>query len=225
MTQLPAHGWIPAAMVGAAASAATGPYARHAARRAREAVLAVDPASPRAGVVPPAWALTFAGALVGVLVGVGIGWSAQLPAYLALAVSATLLSATDLAAYRLPDSILYPAGTVALALLTTASAVDGAWTNLWRCLLAAALLGTASLVLALIATGQMGLGDVKLSTLVGMWLGYLGWRHLAIGITAAFAFAGLYVLARRAARGLAASGPIPFGPFLYAGAAVSLLAR
>lgn len=225
MTHLPAQGWIPAALLGAAASAATGPYARHAARRAHEAVLAVDPASPRAGIVPPAWALALAGALVGVLVGVGIGWSAQLPAYLVLAVSATLLSATDLAAYRLPDRILYPAGTAALALLTTASAVDGAWTSLWRCLLAAALLGTGFLVLALIATGQLGAGDVKLSTLIGMWLGYLGWRHLAIGSIAAFAFAALYVLARRAARGPAGSGPIPFGPFLCAGAAVSLLAR
>jgi leader peptidase (prepilin peptidase)/N-methyltransferase len=225
MTQLPAHGWVPAALLSAAVSAATGPFARHAARRAHETVLAVDPASPRAGIVPPAWALALAGALFGVLVGVGIGWSAQLPAYLVLAASATLLSAIDLAAYRLPDSILYPAGTAALALLTTASAVDGTWTSLWRCLLAAASLGTAFLVLALIATGQLGLGDVKLSTLVGMWLGYLSWRHLVIGIIAAFAFAALYVLARRVARGLAGSGPIPFGPFLYVGAAVSLLAR
>jgi leader peptidase (prepilin peptidase) / N-methyltransferase len=225
MTQLPAHGWVPAALLGAAVSAAAGPYAHSAAHRARETVVAVDSESPRAGAVPPTWTLALAGALVGALVGVGIGWSAQLPAYLVLAVSATPLSATDVAAYRLPDSILYRAGTVALALLTTASAAGGTWSSLWRSLIAAALLGTGFLVLALIATGQLGLGDVKLSSLVGMWLGYLGWRHLAFGITAALAFAALYILARRATRSAAEPGPIPFGPFLYAGAAVALLVR
>lgn len=225
MTPLPAHGWVPAALLGAAATAATSPYARRAAYRAREAVLAVSPASPRAGAVPPTWALALAGALAGTLVGVGIGWSASLPAYLVLAVSATPLSATDMAAYRLPDSILYPAGAAALALLTTASAAGGTWTSLWRCLLAAALLGTGFLLLALIATGQLGLGDVKLSALIGMWLGYQGWRHLATGIIAAFSFAALFILARRAARGAAGSGPIPLGPFLCAGAVAALLAR
>lgn len=225
MTQLLAHGWVPAALLGTAASAATAPYAHRAACRAREAVLAVDSASPRAGVVSPVWALALAGALVGTLVGVGIGWTASLPAYLVLAVSATPLSAIDVAAYRLPDSILYPAGAAALALLTTASAAGGTWTSLWRCLLAAALLGTGFLLLALIAAGQLGLGDVKLSALIGVWLGYQGWRHLAAGIIAAFAFATLYILARRAARGQAGSGPIPLGPFLCAGAAAALLAR
>jgi leader peptidase (prepilin peptidase) / N-methyltransferase len=224
MTELPAHGWAPAALLSAAVSAATGPYARRTARRAHEAVLAVDSASPRAGAVAPGWALALASALAGILVGVGIGWSAQLPAYLVFAASTTLLSATDVAAYRLPDSILYPAGTAALALLTTASAVDGAWTSLWRCLLAAALLGTAFLVLALIATGQLGLGDVKLSTLVGMWLGYLGWNRVLLGVLATYMLAALYIIGARLVR-KTRGRTFAFGPFLFAGALAALLLR
>jgi leader peptidase (prepilin peptidase)/N-methyltransferase len=68
----------------------------------------------------------------------------------------------------------------------------------------------------------LGFGDVKLAGVLGLYLGYLGWRSFAIGaLTPSFlggAFAiGLLVL-RRANRKTA----IAYGPFLIAGALIGV---
>ena len=70
----------------------------------------------------------------------------------------------------------------------------------------------------------MGMGDVKLSGVLGLFLGYLGFGPLAVGVFAAFLLGGLagilILLTRRGTRRTA----IPFGPWMLAGAWLGILA-
>ena len=70
----------------------------------------------------------------------------------------------------------------------------------------------------------MGLGDVKLAGVLGLYLGYLGWAPLIVGAAGGFFLGGLFgiilLLVRRATRGSA----IPFGPWMFAGAWVGVFA-
>jgi leader peptidase (prepilin peptidase)/N-methyltransferase len=67
-----------------------------------------------------------------------------------------------------------------------------------------------------------GLGDVKLAALVGLFLGWLGWRTLTAGTFAAFllaAVATVPLLLRRLDR----KTRIPFAPFMITGALISIV--
>jgi leader peptidase (prepilin peptidase)/N-methyltransferase len=67
------------------------------------------------------------------------------------------------------------------------------------------------------------MGDVKLAGVIGLFLGFLGWGPLVVGVFSAFLLGGVFglglIIARRAGR---ASG-VPFGPWMFAGAWVGAL--
>jgi len=76
----------------------------------------------------------------------------------------------------------------------------------------------------LIRPDQLGLGDVKLAGLLGIALGWFGWRAVLVGTALAFvgcAVAGLWLLATK--RGKLTSA-VPLGPFMVAGAVAVVLA-
>jgi leader peptidase (prepilin peptidase)/N-methyltransferase len=87
----------------------------------------------------------------------------------------------------------------------------------------AGILFVLYLALALISPRGMGMGDVKLAGVLGLYLGWVGWSALAVGALAAFLIGGLVgiglILARRASR----STGIPFGPWMLAGAWVGII--
>lgn len=138
------------------------------------------------------------------------------------AVGLALLVAADLAVHRLPDRLTVPtAGWVLLCWLTLC--LSGApWANLGRALLAGAVLGVAFLLLCLLTPDGLGLGDVKLAAVLGVVLGWFGWLEVLAGVLGAFLLGGLFamvlLLARRAGRRTA----VAFGPWLVAGAVLSL---
>jgi leader peptidase (prepilin peptidase)/N-methyltransferase len=153
-----------------------------------------------------------------------VGLSAALPAFLYLAAVAVALALIDLDVRRLPDAIVLPSIPVAVVLLALASWGTGDWGAVAR----GAIGGVALLVFYflpnLVRPGAMGLGDVKLAGLLGLYLAWVGWGELVVGAFAAFLFGGLVsiplVLARRAGRG----SKIPFGPFMLLGAGFGLAA-
>jgi leader peptidase (prepilin peptidase)/N-methyltransferase len=75
-----------------------------------------------------------------------------------------------------------------------------------------------------VAPGGMGFGDVRLAGCCGAFLGWIGYRTLAVGLLLGFLSAGVVaialVLAGRARRKTA----LPFGPFLALGTVVAVLA-
>ena len=115
----------------------------------------------------------------------------------------------------IPNAIL---GVSAAACLILAAAADPA--SLPERLLAAAAGGGVLLAAALAYPRGMGMGDVKLVAVMGLYLG----RSLAPALLVAFAagsLAGAVLLLRHGPE--ARKRAIPFGPFLALGGVVGLL--
>ncbi len=145
-------------------------------------------------------------------------------AFLVLAAASIILTAIDLAEHRLPDAIVIPTGVAALVLLGIAGLLAGDPDALLRA--AAAAVGSAAFyfVLAFIRPGAMGMGDVKLAAVLGLYLGYLGWPELAVGVAGAFLLGGVVGVVLIASRRVTRDGGIPFGPWMFAGAWISVFA-
>ncbi|NIZ89850.1 prepilin peptidase [Kineococcus rubinsiae] len=158
---------------------------------------------------------------VAVLLVVGVSWA--LPAYLYLAAIAVALALIDLEVHRLPDAIVLPSYPVALVLLGAASALGGDGSAFVRALVGAAALFALYFVLWFVRPGGMGLGDVKLAGVLGLYLGWWGWDALAVGGFLAFVVGGLVslplLLSGRAGRRTA----IPFGPSMLVAALAALV--
>ncbi|MCX7523189.1 prepilin peptidase [Microbacterium sp. STN6] len=146
-----------------------------------------------------------------------------LVAFLYLVAITVALALIDLDAHVLPNAIVLPSYLVAAALLGVAGALAGDGGALIRAGISMAALVVAYLVMALAVPGGMGLGDVKLAGVLGIYLGFVGWGALAVGALAAFVLGGLYgcalILARRAKR----TSGIPFGPWMLVGAWVGIV--
>ncbi len=150
------------------------------------------------------------------------GRSWELPAFLFLGGAAVLLSVVDLQHKLLPNRVVLPSLGVGAGLLTLAAAVDGAWPSLLRAGLAAGALFAVFLVLALISPRSLGMGDVKLAALVGLYLGWLSWAAVVVGALAGFVVQALIALVLLAARRIGLKGELPFGPAMLLGAAVAI---
>lgn len=139
-----------------------------------------------------------------------------LPAYLYFAAIGVALTMIDIEHKRLPNKIVLPSYLVVAALLIVASAGTGEWKALARAAIGAAALFALYFLLAFIYPAGMGLGDVKLSFILGGVLAYLSWRTFAVGAFGGFllgAVGGIVLLATR--RGNRKS-EIPFGPYMIA---------
>ncbi|GAB3350935.1 prepilin peptidase [Modestobacter lapidis] len=159
-------------------------------------------------------------ALLLALVVVRFGLTWQLPAFLVLAVVAVLLAVIDLRHQLLPNRILLPAFAGGAVLLLGAAAATGAWGELVRAVLGAVGLFAVFLALALVSPGGLGLGDVKLAGLLGLYLGWLGWGAVLAGGVAGFLVQAAVAVALLAVRRVRRDTELPFGPAMLVGAAL-----
>jgi leader peptidase (prepilin peptidase)/N-methyltransferase len=60
----------------------------------------------------------------------------------------------------------------------------------------------------------MGLGDVKLAGVLGLYLGWLGWAPLVVGAFGAFLLGGLFGIGLLVTRKAGRRSSIPFGPWM-----------
>ncbi len=156
-----------------------------------------------------------------------VGPSWVLPALLYLVAIGLALALIDVDVHRLPDAIVLPSYAVGVALLALASWNPGGQADWWalvRALVGAAAMFGAYFVMVLVYPAGMGLGDVKLAGVLGLYLGWFGWPVLLLGFFFAFLLGGVYslvlVLAHRAGR----KSGIPFGPWMIAGAILGIAA-
>jgi len=147
----------------------------------------------------------------------------ELVAFLWLAGASVALAIIDVEHHRLPDAIVLPSYAVGLVLLGASSALSGEWDALLRGVVGMVALFVFYLALALVKPGAMGLGDVKLAGVLGLWLGWTGWGELVVGAFAAFLLGGLFSVVLLATRRAQRTGGIPFGPWMLAGAWVGVL--
>ncbi|MCF6734422.1 A24 family peptidase [Blastococcus sp. KM273129] len=150
----------------------------------------------------------------------GAGWA--LPAFLAATGAGVLLALVDLRHRLLPDRVTGPAFATTGVLLLAAAAAQGAWDQLLRAGLAAAVLFCGFLVMALVSPAGLGMGDVKLAALIGLPLGWLGWDAVLLGAVAGFVVQAAVALVLLAARRVGRRSELPFGPAMLAGAALAV---
>jgi prepilin signal peptidase PulO-like enzyme (type II secretory pathway) len=152
------------------------------------------------------------------------GPSPLLPALAYLAAITVPLAVTDIRQRRLPDRLTLPSYPAAAGLL----AVAAAWTpgGGYRLLGTAAGLAAALglyLLAAWLVPGTGG-GDVKLSGVLGLYLGWYGAPVLVTGLFAGVLFHALFGTALIVAHRATVKTRLPFGPFMLAGAMSAILA-
>jgi leader peptidase (prepilin peptidase)/N-methyltransferase len=146
-----------------------------------------------------------------------------------LAAISIALTLIDIDHHRLPNAITYPSYVVGAVLLALGSLPDGVspagggGPQLLRTAIgAAALLAFYGLVWFLAAViyskPAFGLGDVKLSGILGGYLAWLGWGELVVGAFAGFVLGALGGILLILFGGGGLKSKIPFGPYMIAGA-------
>ena len=148
---------------------------------------------------------------------------AELPAYLYLAAAGSLLAFVDVAVKRLPDLFTLPSYLIGPALLSVALLTGGRPVRLGHALIGLAVLWALYAVQHLAAPGAIGWGDVKLSGVLGLYLGWLGAPAWWMGVLAGFVLGGLYAAGLLVTRRGSRKTEIPFGPFMLAGALAGIL--
>jgi leader peptidase (prepilin peptidase) / N-methyltransferase len=206
------------ALVGGAAllGLLTGPLLARAATRLATRDPAARASVPRVVLFAVLLAVLLAGtaALTGPRpASLAVGW---------LAGAGLVLGAVDLAVHRLPDRVTLPAYGVCVAGLLVDAAVLGTWPALLRGLLAAAATFAAGCLVALISPDALGFGDVKLLGLLGLVLGWFGWRVLLAGVFFGLVAGALGSLALLVSRRAGWRTEVAFGPPLLLGAAVAV---
>lgn len=155
------------------------------------------------------------------LAGWRFGPDPVLVAHLGLFAVLLAVAVIDLEHGIIPTVIVVPAFVVSVVLLAAVGLLEHSWSPLLRALGGAGLVGVCFLVLASLA--GVGMGDVRLAPLLGLFLGWQGLGQVGLGLLLSFGFASVVGV------GLVVSGvkgrrdPIPFGPFLAAGTLVAVL--
>lgn len=145
-------------------------------------------------------------------------FSCALAASLYLLWLAVVLSIIDIRTHTLPNRYVLPAYPIAGVLLLAAALAAGTPEHALRAAGGALAMGALYWLLWAVYPAGMGFGDVKLAGVLGLFLGYLSWQHLLLGIAAGFVVGGLWGVALIVSRRGTAKSAIPFGPSMLAGA-------
>jgi leader peptidase (prepilin peptidase)/N-methyltransferase len=172
---------------------------------------------------PTGWIVTLltAGLFAGTAAKFDANW--VLPAYLVLAAALVALSVIDLRLFLLPNRIVFPLAGGSLVLLGLGALADDELSAYGRGLLAGAIAFVAFALLHIISPRSMGFGDVKLSFVLGLFLGYLGWGELVLGLFLGFLYGAVIGVLLIVTKLRTRRDHVPFGPFLAAGTMTAIL--
>ena len=168
----------------------------------------------------PVVELLTAGLFAGVAGRFGYDWA--VPAYLALFGGLVALSWIDVERMLLPKAIIYPVSVLVAALLLLPAGVYGAWHSYW---VAWAFAGGWFLFFYLMwfaSPRLLGYGDVRLAPVLGLSLGWLGWRYVVLGFFAANLIGALIGIGLIVAKKAERQSRVPYGVFLALGTALAV---
>jgi leader peptidase (prepilin peptidase) / N-methyltransferase len=179
-----------------------------------------------AGALPRPWwwpapALAALWVFLGWRVG-DLGEWAALPTYLLFAWLTVALVWIDADVHRLPDGLVLPAYPALVVLVAVATLGAGDWRYLVRALACMAVLYSVYFVMAFVSPSSLGFGDVKLSGLIGLVLGWWSIPQAVLGTLGGFLVGGLVALVMLAGRRVGWRSHIAFGPAMLVGALLAL---
>ncbi|MFY0406069.1 prepilin peptidase [Solicola sp. PLA-1-18] len=156
-------------------------------------------------------------------IGLVLGPDPSLPAWAYLSVLGVLLSYVDWTTRLLPFRLVAPSYPVMALLLAGAALVSGEWSALLRAGLAWVAVFAVFLLMWLVYRRGIGYGDVRLSGILGMSLGWLGWHEVVVGLYAAFLVGAVVGGLLSVAKVVDRKG-YAFGPFLLLGTWIGVVA-
>lgn len=175
----------------------------------------------RIGAEPLVLELGCAALFVAMAFRFGASWATV--AYCVLCAGLLALTWIDLRTMRLPREITYTTLAIGAPLLVIAALVEDEPRRIVT-MLAGAAIALAFMALVYAASrGGLGDGDVRLSPLLGAYLGWIGLAHVPVGLFLGFLFGAVVGVAAMAVGGAGRRTAIPFGPFLAAGTVVAVL--
>lgn len=176
---------------------------------------------------PIGWRYPAVELLTGALFGLAAGLlprPTDLIAFLPLLWALVVLAFIDIQHKLLPNVIVLPLIALEAGLFAISAAL-GPGLRVWVQALETGAVGFGFFfLLVLIAPAGMGMGDVKLSAVLGMALGYFGhpWHRLFVGFFLAFLIGALAGIGLMAARRGGMKTQIPFGPYLALGTTITI---
>jgi leader peptidase (prepilin peptidase)/N-methyltransferase len=156
-------------------------------------------------------------ALAAAGVGLVLGIDGVVAVWVYVCAVGTVLAYVDWHTKLLPFRLVAPSYVIVAVLVALAALVERDVDMLVRAAAGWLLAFGAFVLMWLVYSKGIGYGDVRLSGVLGMALGAVGWQELLVGMYAAFLFGavggGLLSLARKVDR-----KGYPFGPFMVLGA-------
>ena len=157
------------------------------------------------------------------VVGLSVGFTWALPAFLFFAWALMSLSVIDIDTHRLPNALLYPCAAISGVLLAGAALIEGDIRSLVEGAAGGALGFVLMFVIWWVARGGLGYGDVRLAGYLGMHLGFLTLGHVPLGLFLGFLLGSIGGLVLIAVRGRDRKHKVAFGPYLAAGALLAVV--
>ena len=152
------------------------------------------------------------------------GPSPVLPAYLWVTAALVVIGVIDIEHYLVLNRVLYPSLAVAGALFAAAAAVGGSWSELLHAAVGAVAAFSVMAAVHIAKPSGLGFGDVRLSALLGLALGWLGLAQVAVGMFFGFLLGSVFGVALVLATGRSTKSRLPFAPFLAAGTLLAIVA-
>jgi leader peptidase (prepilin peptidase)/N-methyltransferase len=132
------------------------------------------------------------------------------------------LTVIDLKTKRLPREVSYIVMALGAPLLVIAALIEGESRRIYMALLGSVIALAVMGVLYAMSRGGLGDGDVRLSPLLGMYLGWLNPGLALVGLLYGFILGAvigiMMMIMGRADR----QTQLPFGPFLAAGSVMAI---
>lgn len=172
-----------------------------------------------------AWRSALVSALAGGLLGWATGLDWPLLWLVPLTPVAVALSVVDWHTRLLPRIVVLPALLATLVVVVAVGLLTDDTASVVRALVGMVVVRSFFWVLWFLHSVGMGFGDVRLSALVGLVLGWAGWGALAMGVWigfVSFGFPGLVLAIVRRDRALMRRS-FPYGPFMVVGTLVGLV--
>ncbi|QCX27449.1 prepilin peptidase [Nocardioides jishulii] len=167
-------------------------------------------------------ASVLASGLAGAVLGWALGWAWSLLFLVPLVPVLVGLAIIDWRTKLLPTWVIARTYAALVPLVLVVGAVTGEWDDVLRAFWGWLITGGLYFVLWFINSAGLGYGDVRLSGIIGIVLGQLGWGTLFAGVYSAFILGGVIGGVLALAKLVDRRG-VPFGPFMVAGALMGVV--